>query len=120
TTNQRLRSGDYEATLWGMGGFGTEWTDNGNSLNYFRVVGYSSRRYLELLEKFRTAYAPAEEDLLLHELTELFQEDVPATFLHPEVRTSIAKRRILGLNDCPYRGDATWCMSQLSLSGDES
>jgi len=114
--NQGLRGGEYEAMLWGTGGFGTEWTDNG-SLGYFRTIGYSSPRYIELLEKLPTAYNPAEEDRLLGELTELFQEEVPATFLHPDVRTTIAKRRILGLQDCPYRGDATWCMDSLSLEG---
>jgi len=50
-------------------------------------------------------------------LSRLFQEDVPATFLYPDVLTTVATGRIRGLNDSPYRGDLNWCMDDLSVEG---
>ena len=47
----------------------------------------------------------------------LFQQDAPATFLYPEVRTTITSRRLRGFDRSPYRGDLTWCMDELSLEG---
>lgn len=60
---------------------------------------------------------PGQEDALCKELTRLFQEDVPATFLYPSVATTITSRRVCGLDDCPYRGEAIQCMDSLSLEG---
>jgi len=61
------------------------------------------------------AFDPALQDQLFTEITELFQQDVPATALYPMVLTTIASRRVRGLDHCPYRGDLTWCMDDLAL-----
>ena len=116
-TNLRIATGDFAAVLWGIGGTSVEWTGEGSSLRGLRRYGYTSPRFLRLLEQFQAVRDPSEEDRLFRELTNLFQEEVPATFLHPDVLTTIATRRVRGLDECPYRGDATWCMDQLSLEG---
>ena len=112
SVSARVMSGGYEAALhnfWfkraiGPGGF-------------LGAAGYASPKFLELDRDIQAVTQPSEEDRLYRELTGLFQEDVPATFLFPPVNTTIASRRIRGLDDSPYRGDLTRCMDDLSLEG---
>jgi ABC-type transport system substrate-binding protein len=113
-TYQRVTSGDYEAALKGMG---TGWGDVPNPKRVLEAAGYTNRRFIELEERILAALDPNEEDRLYRELTQLFQHDVPATFLYPAVRTTIASTRVRGLADSPYRGDLTRCMDSLSLEG---
>jgi hypothetical protein len=66
------------------------------------------------------AFDPAEQDQAYADLVEIFQQDIPAVALHPKVMTTVASRGILGFDTCPYRGDPTWCMDQLSLEEQEA
>jgi len=109
---QRVAAGDYQAAIGRMAtGFG----DVPSPKNFLGAAGYASPRFVWLQDQIQTAYDPDREDYLYREMARLFQEDVPATFLFPTVWTTVASNRIQGLDDCPYRGDATRCMDNLSL-----
>ena len=113
----RALAGDYQAALHRMG---TDWTpDTGpygsGPERFLHAAGYHSPQFAELANQIRTAFDPDQEDRLYQELAKLFREDVPVTFLYPDVFTTIASRRIRGLENAPYPGDLTWCMDQLWL-----
>jgi peptide/nickel transport system substrate-binding protein len=102
----RVRSGDFEAVMreGPLGGLGL-----------LRGAGYDNPSFFELLKKFEKAVDPDEKDTLIGELTLLAQADIPLTYLHPFTMTTIARSRIRGLDNCPYRGDLTQCMDELWL-----
>jgi peptide/nickel transport system substrate-binding protein len=106
----RVVTGDYEAAISIMF---TNWSDR----RFLPTAGYSNPRFRELTDRLGAALDTDEQDVVCTELTKLFQEDVPATFLYPDVLTTIAANRIRGLDTAPYPGDLTWCMDQLSLEG---
>ena len=60
-------------------------------------IGYVNPQVASRLRQARSAFDPAEVDRLYRELWPIFQADVPVTFLHPLVRTTIAHRRVRGL-----------------------
>ena len=91
--------------------------DRGMDARFLRAAGYDNPRFCQLTSRLEDAFDPDQEDRVYAEMARLFQEDVPATFLYPEVRTTIASTRIHGFDRSPYRGDPTWCMYQLSLEG---
>lgn len=103
---QRAVTGDYEAAICFTGRM---------DLRFTSAAGYTSPRFAQLAKQLDAAFNPDQEDEVYAEIAALFQEDVPVTFLYPEVRTTIASRRILGFERSPYRGDLTWCMDDLSL-----
>ncbi len=107
---QRAVTGDYEAAISGVSNsqaYGVE--------KYLGAAGYANPRFLQLAGRFRSLLPPEQQDEVFRELAQLFQQDVPATFLYPEVLTTAAHRRIRGLDRSPYPGDLTWCMDQLWL-----
>ncbi len=117
--SQRVLTGDYEAAFNRMF---TDWTPDtgayGNGApRFLHAAGYQSPQFAELANQFRATFDPDEEDRLYQELAKLFRQDLPATFLYPDVYTTIASARIRGLENAPYPGDLTWCMDQLWLEG---
>ena len=112
---QRVRSGDYQAAISRMY---TGWGDvPSRPTSFLAAAGYRNPRFFQIEDRRYAVRDPDEEDRLYREMARLFQEDVPATFLHPTVVTTVASNRIRGLDDCPYRGDATRCMDSLSVEG---
>jgi peptide/nickel transport system substrate-binding protein len=116
-TFQRVIAGDYQAAFHIMF---TDWTPDtgpfGNGApRFLHAAGYRSSRLEELASELRSAFDPDREDQLYLELAKLFREDVPATFLYPDVYTTVASARVRGMENSPYRGDPTWCMDQLFL-----
>ena len=81
------------------------------------AAGYADPGFVRLCDQLRVAGDPGEEDRLYREITRVFQEDVPATFLYPTVWTTVASNRIRGLEHCAYRGDLTRCMDSVSIEG---
>jgi peptide/nickel transport system substrate-binding protein len=108
----RVVTGDYQAAISRMA---TSWGDVPPPKDFLAAAGYTDPRFMRLCDQLRDASEPEEEDGLYREMTRLFQEDVPATFLYPAVHTTIASKRIRGLEHCAYRGDLTRCMDRLSL-----
>ena len=67
-------------------------------------IGYVNPEVASRLRRTRSAFDPAEVDRLYRELWPIFQTDLPVTFLHPLVGTTIAHRRVRGLAS-PNRTD---------------
>jgi peptide/nickel transport system substrate-binding protein len=109
---ERILKGDYDAALnafW--------WNESLGRGGLLAAAGYLAPRFLQLDDEIHGVRTPAGQSRIYHELTRLFQHDVPATFLYPLLRTTVAARRIRGLEGCPNRGDITQCMGDLSLEG---
>jgi peptide/nickel transport system substrate-binding protein len=111
---QRAITGDYEAAINRVF---TDWNPGNNIERFLQHAGYVNQRLPELANRLRTPLAPDEEDKVYAGLTKLFQQDVPATYLYPWVSTTVAHRRVRGLDRSPNPGDLTWCMDELSLDG---
>jgi peptide/nickel transport system substrate-binding protein len=103
----RIRSGEFEAAITGLG--------TGELTLFLRAIGYRNPSFFRLLEKTQVTFDPDEKDRLYCELTAVFQADTPVTVLYPFTSTTIASKRIRGLENSPYRGDLTQCMRELSL-----
>ncbi len=108
---QRAVTGDYEAAINFVF---NHWEGNG-APRFLGSAGYGNPRFPALADRLRTLLPPEQQDEVFRELAQLFQQDVPATFLYPEILTTVAHRRIRGLDRSPYPGDLTWCMDQLWL-----
>jgi len=106
----RVATGDYEAAILRLA-----MEQYFMNSRFLPTAGYDSPRHRELLGRLEAAFDPALQDQLFTEITELFQQDVPATALYPMVLTTIASRRVRGLDHSPYQGDLTWCMDDLAL-----
>ncbi|MBN9659193.1 MAG: hypothetical protein J0H49_13490 [Acidobacteria bacterium] len=113
TVWQRAATGDYEAAISIML---PGWDPGGGARRFLESAGYKSSRFVVLADRLQAALDPERQDGLYGEMTSLFQEDVPAIFLYPHIYTTIASRRIIGLDRSPNPGDLTWCMDDLSLA----
>jgi peptide/nickel transport system substrate-binding protein len=105
--SSRLRSGDFEAVLAGLG--------TGQLAEALRATGYQNPSFFALLDESMRAFDAEERERLHDELTQIIRKDVPVSFLFPFAVTTIASTRIRGLEDSPYRGDLTYCMDELWL-----
>jgi peptide/nickel transport system substrate-binding protein len=103
---RRAATGEYEAAI-----------NRVETERFLRSAGYASPRYTQLTSRLRTTVAPDQEDQIYREITQLFHEDVPATFLYPDLLTTVVNRRVRGLDRSPNPGDLTWCMDDLYLEG---
>ena len=113
----RAVTGDYEAAI---NRFFTDWKPGNGPENFLAAAGYTNPRFSQLADLLKAPLAPEQEDSAYRDLAQLFQRDVPATFLYPRVLTTVAHRRIRGLENAAYPGDLTWCLDQLSLAEEEA
>lgn len=108
---RRLSSGQFEAlfnfTFWDPNRL-RRWFGENSS------IGYKNGRVAELLNRLPLAMVLDEEDRIRRELAEIFQAEVPATFLFPRLITSLAHQRIRGLST-PWRADPIRFMGDLWL-----
>ncbi len=94
---ERLRSGDFHATIHRMG---NQASGDGH-LAWFGEdsrIGWHNPRVAELLHAAELAIDPDEQDRIYRELMPMFQAELPATFLEPQVETFVAHRRLRGLS----------------------
>ena len=103
----RIKSGQFDAAM--MEG------PLGRLKALLRGAGYNNPLFFELLGRLERVVDPEEKDTVIRELTRVSQADVPVTYLHPFVSTTIASTRIRGLDNSPYNGDLTQCMDELWL-----
>lgn len=103
--SERRRSGDFEALF--------SWFNAGR-LTWQPAAGYVNPRVVELLDAAEVAMDPEVRDHVYRELARLFQDDVPVTFLFPDVWSWAAHRRIRGLSS-PWRFDPLESMEHLWL-----
>jgi peptide/nickel transport system substrate-binding protein len=105
--SSRFRNGEFEAIFW-------ECFDGDLEMDLKRI-GYDNPSFFGLFHTMRSIFDPVEKERAHAELTRIFSADVPFTFLSPLMSTTIANRRIRGLEGSPYRGDLTQCMGELWL-----
>ncbi len=77
-------------------------------------LGYHNPRIPGLLDTLEVSIDPVERDLIYGQLSSIFQEGLPATFLYPFVATFMAHRRVRGL-ESPFRADLVMHMEELWL-----
>jgi peptide/nickel transport system substrate-binding protein len=105
---QRLKVGDYEAAILSLGMY--QYSDA-----YLPAAGYNDPQYRSIIERLQSTFDPVEQEQAYAELASVFRRDVPAVALYPKVLTTVASRRLHGLDASPYPGDPTWCMDDLWL-----
>jgi len=82
-------------------------------------IGYDPPRVTELLRAAEVAMDLDEQDRIYSELAEIFNADVPVTFLYPKVENWVVHRRVRGLSS-PYRAEPVWHVDQLWIEEEGS
>jgi peptide/nickel transport system substrate-binding protein len=80
-------------------------------------MGYRNPIVSRLIDSLATAVEPDAQDRLYGEITRIFREDVPATFLIPRVATVAASQRVRGLQS-PFRVFPSRIMAELWIEED--
>jgi len=107
---ERMKSGDFQAALARQ--------NLGSAVARRQLfgedswLGYPNPRIPGLLDALEVSIDPVERDLIYGQLSSIFQEDLPATFLYPFVATIVAHRRVRGL-ESPFRADPVMHMEEL-------
>ncbi len=78
------------------------------------VLGYRNSTVVRLLGEAAATLNPDEIDRIYRQLIPVFQEDIPITSLYPDVRTTVAHRRVRGLST-PYRAEPVWHVDDMWL-----
>ena len=107
--SDRRISGDYEALIQ---------TFNLYALENNRISGYSNPEVIKLLSAAKDDWDPDWRDRLFQELMPIFKEDVPVTFLCPQVSITIAHRRLRGLSS-PFSSIPERIMEHLWIEEDQ-
>ena len=114
TLAARVKAGDFDAAIWIVN---EDLTGTFGQIGFFgqgSLIRYHNPRVAALLERAAAVLDPEEIDRTYRELVPIFQSDLPATFLFPLVRTTVAHRRVRGMSS-PYREDPVWYMDELWL-----
>ncbi len=77
-------------------------------------LGYEKGELVTLVDQMDRSLDPETEDRIYRKLAEIFRADMPVTFLFPNVRTTLAHRRLRGLSS-PWRADPVVFMEHLWL-----
>jgi len=106
----RVQGGAFAAAL-----------DSGGGVGWFRRtfgddshLGYHNAEVTRLLDRLDGTAHPGERERIHQRLIEIFQADVPVTFLGPIVWTTFAHRRLRGLSS-PFRTNPLQHMGTLWL-----
>jgi peptide/nickel transport system substrate-binding protein len=75
-------------------------------------LGYSNPRMIQLLREYKTTVDPDEINEIFREIMPIMAQDMPMTFLFPQIYTCVAHKRIKGLSS-PYRGQPVYSMEHL-------
>ena len=75
-------------------------------------LGYKNPEMIRLLDMAKLEIDPDKLDSIYKKIMPIFIEDMPMTFLFPQVSTSIVHKRIKGLSN-QYRVDPVWNMEHL-------
>ena len=77
-------------------------------------LGYQNARVVELVNRVHVTADPDVQDGIYSELRKIFREEVPVTYLVPQLRTAVAHQRIRGLGG-PWQTDPLKFMEDLWL-----
>jgi peptide/nickel transport system substrate-binding protein len=108
----RLRQGDFEAEIFWINVASVAWMQR--SLGEGNRQGFKSPRVVELLDRAAATLDPVARDSVYKQLAEIFREELPVTFLFPDVWSWVAHRRLRGLSS-PWRVDPLTYMEYLWL-----
>ena len=114
TAAARIKTGDFEAAVTIVN---EDIEGPGGHIEFFgegSLIGYRNSRVAALLNQAAKSLNPGESDRIYRELAPIFRAALPATFLFPLVRTTVAHRRVRGMSS-PYREDPVWYMDELWL-----
>lgn len=112
---ERIKSGDFQAALARQNlGSGRARRQLFGEKSW---LGYRHPRIPGLLDTLDVSIDPVERDLIYGQLSSIFQEDLPVTFLYPLVATFVAHRRVRGL-ESPFRADPVMHMEELWIEED--
>ena len=108
---QRMRGGDFDAIFHVL-------VANGHPMAFFGEngigarAGYINREADSLLAAAAESMDVDQISAIFLEITSILQDDVPVTFLYPQVWTTVAHRRVKGLSE-PYRTDPLWHLDEV-------
>ncbi|MBW3661394.1 MAG: hypothetical protein KY397_07160, partial [Gemmatimonadetes bacterium] len=108
---RRLRAGEFDAALALL------WSSVDELVRFFgpdSPIGYRNERAARLLEAAQNTRTPDEMGEIFRDLTSIFSEDPPFTFLVLNVETYVAHRRVKGLST-PFRANPLWSVEHLWL-----
>ena len=109
---ERVLNADFDASILPVhpgGGLGHDVYFGSES-----VLGYRNSTVVRLLGEAAATLNPDEVDQIYRQLMPVFQEDIPITSLYPDVRTTVARRRVRGLST-PYRAEPVWHVDDMWL-----
>jgi peptide/nickel transport system substrate-binding protein len=111
---ERMTTSEFEAALVPQG---SSLDSPSGILPFFgeeSLIGYTNRDVIALLNELQSTIDPNEIDRIHRQLAQVFEADLPVTYLYPNVGTSVATQRVRGLSS-PYREDALRYMDELWL-----
>ncbi len=80
--------------------------------------GYNNPRVIQLLKENKKTADPEEINRIFSEIMPMMAQDLPLTFLFPQIHTFVAHKRIRGLSS-PYRADPVSFMEHLWIEEEE-
>lgn len=113
---ERVQVGDFHAAILPVfpgGGLSHTVYFGGES-----VLGYAHPTVTRLLDQAEATLSPVEIDRIYGELMPIFLDDQPMTGLYPDVRTTVAHRRVRGLSS-PYRAEPVWHVDELWIEEEQ-
>ena len=109
---ERLQSGEFEAAFCRVENDPALLLDRWKWFGEGSPIGYNNPAVVKLLEAAVLTIDPEARDQIDRELMEIFQADLPMTFLFPGMNASVAHRRLRGLSS-PYRTEPGMFMEHL-------
>ena len=114
---QRLREGDFEAVLTRFMNLAVHPRGHVWLLGDESPIGYQNLELARLVRRAADAMDLDERDAIYGEIMPIFMEDLPVTFLLPQVQTHVVHRRVRGLSS-NIRPDPVWFAEHLWIEED--
>ncbi len=99
---QRFRDGKFDAAIVKTPNGGWHHQKYFGNFDEDVYSGYDNPRVAELISKLDAPMEADERDRIYRELSPIFTDDMPVTFLFPQADTTVAHRRIKGLINPEY------------------
>ncbi len=110
TVRERLKKSGFEALITRFPSH-----DLVRLRNYFgesNYINYKNKKIDELFNRIQNTGDPTKIDTLYKMLRPIFLNDVPITFLVPQVQTHIVSKKVKGLHNL-YKPDPVWFLESL-------
>ena len=107
---QRLKKNDFEAMIESLPNHKAY--EMKNILGKDSFIGYNNREIDSLLTVLELTGNPEEIEELYKKMMPILQNEIPITFIFPQIITHIANKRIKGMNN-HYNSDPVWFLEFL-------